>query len=203
MVIYLDESGDLGFNFSLTKTSKFFVITALVFKDIRSLKRAINQIEKFKKSHKIEELKGKNIHPNDKTQLHFYLRKLSWTLHAILVDKRKITNFIRYTDFYDELTVKVIKSCFKNHAKLTTINIILDRCKNTEHEMKTLNNKIISALQNLSAPNEIKIHHADSKREPGLQMVDLYSYGIFIKYESGKKDWFNYFKNKINILITL
>jgi len=67
--IYLDESGDLGFDFTKGKTTRKFVITLLVcdtqtaprqFKKAvrRTLKNKINR--RKKKSERILELKGSN-----------------------------------------------------------------------------------------------------------------------------------------------
>jgi hypothetical protein len=37
MYIFLDESGDLGFDFTKRKTSKFFVMTLLVSENLHSV----------------------------------------------------------------------------------------------------------------------------------------------------------------------
>ena len=41
--IFLDESGDLGFDFSKNKTSEFFVITCLFVKDKRPIEKIIKK----------------------------------------------------------------------------------------------------------------------------------------------------------------
>jgi hypothetical protein len=41
MYIFADETGDLGFNFQKSKTSKFFTIAALVCEDIRTVRAYI------------------------------------------------------------------------------------------------------------------------------------------------------------------
>ena len=49
--IFLDESGDLGFNFKNRKTSRFFVITALFVKNRASIEKIVNKIfHEFKQS---------------------------------------------------------------------------------------------------------------------------------------------------------
>ncbi|MBM4055750.1 MAG: DUF3800 domain-containing protein [Planctomycetes bacterium] len=69
MIIFLDESGDLGFDFRKRKTTKKFVITLLVCNSdaarkeftkavMRTLKNKLNQ--KKKNSRQITELKGIN-----------------------------------------------------------------------------------------------------------------------------------------------
>ena len=41
--IFLDESGDLGFDFSKPKTSKYFIVTFLFTSDKRPLEKAIKK----------------------------------------------------------------------------------------------------------------------------------------------------------------
>ena len=67
MLIYLDESGDLGFDLAKTKTTRKFTVTALVcFSQVaerdltkavrRTLKKKVNRSKN--KSRWVEELKG-------------------------------------------------------------------------------------------------------------------------------------------------
>lgn len=44
--IFLDESGDLGFDFKKDKTSKFFVITCLFVNNATSVEKSIKKIFK-------------------------------------------------------------------------------------------------------------------------------------------------------------
>ena len=75
MYIYLDESGDLGFDFSKIKTTKKFVITLLVcdtptapaiFKKAvhRTLRNKLNRAKNKTRWH--TELKGTNTSPRTK-----------------------------------------------------------------------------------------------------------------------------------------
>lgn len=43
----------------------------------------------------------------------------------------------------------------------------------------------------------LDIYHWNSKDVAGLQAVDMFSLGIFQKYERRKHEWFNVFKEKI------
>ncbi|MDA8415385.1 MAG: DUF3800 domain-containing protein [Desulfobacteraceae bacterium] len=66
MIIYLDESGDLGFDFNKPKTSRKFVITLLVCQNrdaIDCFRKAVSRTLKNKINHKkgdrkVQELKG-------------------------------------------------------------------------------------------------------------------------------------------------
>lgn len=67
MILYLDESGDLGFDFENKKPSRFFVITLLALPEARSIKFIKKAVAKTlakklnhpkKQSRVISELKG-------------------------------------------------------------------------------------------------------------------------------------------------
>ena len=198
MIIYIDETGDLGFNFKLSRTSKFFVMSALIFNNTQHYKRAITHVEKAKKRGKIVELKGKSLQSEKKEKLHFFLKKLDWELHSIVIDKRKIFKPRSINNFYDDIAVKLITHCCQNSCKSSaTIKIVLDKCKNNQQEIILINTKIEKALRRHNYTNDINIHHNNSKNEIGLQMIDLYSYGIYKKFEDGDTSWFSIFKEKI------
>ncbi|MCH9022682.1 MAG: DUF3800 domain-containing protein [Planctomycetes bacterium] len=73
MYIYLDESGDLGFDFTKDKTSKVFVVTMLVcrtqtaHKAIRkAIRRTLSNKVNKRKKYRLQELKGSKVSFNDK-----------------------------------------------------------------------------------------------------------------------------------------
>jgi len=41
--VFLDESGDLGFDFTKKKTSKFFVVTCLVVENKRPIEKIVSK----------------------------------------------------------------------------------------------------------------------------------------------------------------
>jgi len=59
--IYLDESGDLGFDFENKKPSDFFTITIILVKDIESNKALKKEIEVVLKRKLNTKLKSKRI----------------------------------------------------------------------------------------------------------------------------------------------
>lgn len=56
--IFLDESGDLGFNFTKSKTSKYFIITLLFVENKDPIEKSVNKIFKSltPKERKFQEL---------------------------------------------------------------------------------------------------------------------------------------------------
>ena len=98
MFIYLDESGDLGFNFQNKKPSTYFVITLLVFNSHRGVLR-VNAAVKHTMRHKfsietIQELKSnKTLLPVRKyfyKNLIRHLDSCDWGLYSIILDKQEL-----------------------------------------------------------------------------------------------------------------
>ena len=96
MFIFLDESGDLGFDFSKVKTTRKFVITALVcfsqaaerdFKKAirRTLRKKVNRTKN--KSRWVDELKGTGTSLEVKE---FFLRQVQcqdWSIYAVALEQ--------------------------------------------------------------------------------------------------------------------
>jgi len=97
MYVFIDETGDLGFDFQKRKTSKFFTLAALVCKDEQSIKIICSAVKKTlynKINHKKNrrnprnELKGNNTDISIKK--YFYKRIQAcenWQLCSIMLDK--------------------------------------------------------------------------------------------------------------------
>lgn len=201
--IFLDESGDLGFNFNKKKTSKYFIITCLFVKDKKILEKIIKRIRLgLDKKHK---------------------RKIG-TLHC--VKEKPITR----RRFLKELSLKncyIMTICLSKDRVRTNLqnekpvlynyvtNILLDRIltkkiipldekiflvASKRETNKFLNNNfnryLKSQIQNKHKLNiEIIIKTPDE--EKSLQAVDFVSWSIFRKYEYGEGAYYNLIKNKI------
>src|SRR3989344_5888024 len=115
--IFLDESGDLGFNFNKKKTSKYFVVTFLFVKEKVSLERLVKKI--FKGFSKME-VKNHNgvLHAFKETPrtrqklLNLFREKNMSNVLVIYLNKKKV-----YTKLQDE------KQVLYNYVT----NILLDR----------------------------------------------------------------------------
>lgn len=73
----------------------------------------------------------------------------------------------------------------------------LDRRKSAR-EIEHFNRYLLAQLEGglpLQIPIEIFHHH--SWESKGLQAADLFSWGIFRKYERGDPGWYNTFKDRI------
>jgi predicted transposase YdaD len=99
MIIFLDESGDLGFDFKKEGTTHFFVVTLLVVKDeqqaklirkavARSLKNKI--LRKRRGKPKNVELKGSSTALSVKKYFLKQLKDCCFSIYTIALKKKRV-----------------------------------------------------------------------------------------------------------------
>lgn len=202
--IFMDESGDLGFDFRKKGTSRFFVVT-LIFCSVR---RPIEKV--VKKTFKSLPLKVQRTHPGclhatkerPKTRIKLLnlLNQQDLSIVAIYLNKEKV-----YTRLQDE------KHVLYNYVT----NILLDRLYNKKlvstsepiqliasqrETNKFLNQNFKKYLEKQVAVRQkprlsvlIKPPHSDKC----LQAVDFACWAIYRKIEKRDVSYANYIRSKI------
>lgn len=184
--IYLDESGDLSFDFTKKGTSKFFIITVLISDNKVILDRLIkkinlevarmskgkstpNMLHASKQSDKIR-LKLLNELASKDVQVDYIYIDKTKDLKYSLVDKHKL---------YLELTVALIDNVMNQHRILSD-DILLTASK--RETSKELNEKFINGIEKYF-DDKVSVEIQIPQNEKGLQVVDFCSWSIFRKYE--------------------
>src|ERR1700722_7946419 len=101
--MFLDESGDLGFDFSKIKTSKVFVVNILVCNNLetldsfsyavrRTIKNKININKKYKKD---GELKASKTELSIKKYFYRQLPENNWGIYSYVLHKKKVYKHLR------------------------------------------------------------------------------------------------------------
>jgi hypothetical protein len=209
MFIYLDESGDLGFDWSKAKTSRYFVITLLVcdgkhvqrgFRKAvrRALKNKINYGRKTKRL--VHELKGEKTTFEVKKYFHCQTPKEGWRIYSVSLNKARVNPELQTKQGKKKLYNFLARFILENVAfpnPLPVVNLVVDRCKNTD-EIKDFNQYMENQLQAL-LPLETRlfITHEASHENPGLQAVDMYCWGIARKDDRNDTQWYNLYRDKI------
>jgi len=204
VIIFIDESGDLGFDLHNTKASHHFLITLLVCRDLttlRSVKQAVVKTLRNKvnyNSKKIKnELKATNTTLMTKKYFMSQLDRVDGlSIHSIILDKfnQGITApLLGGADMLYNLLVQAGLEAIEYGEVNSYIHVILDRSKNNDNA-KIFNQMILKFLQSrLSSKVKITIEHLRSHEHYGLQAVDLFAGGIFRLYEHKNSDWYKYF----------
>ena len=208
--IFLDESGDLGFDWQKNGTSKYFIVTVLVCSGLQttqSVKRAINRTLKNKVNKKpekrriVQELKGTGTSLSIKQYFIKQMPEDGWQLYSVVLNKKEVFEHLKSKSgkrkLYNFMSKFLIEQILI--PKTTkTINLVLDKCKNTE-EIKDFNfylqTQLESALPHLDV--RLDISHESSQDNHGLQAVDLFCWGIARKYHHEDLEWYLLYKEKI------
>lgn len=214
MYLYLDESGDLGFDFDNKCSSRFFVITLLKVDEAKSIKFIAKAISKTfqrkinhkKKSTRIKtELKGSGTTLQVKKYFLNYLNKHvpEFVLYSIVLDKFLFLKYIRIPNkeikdrIYTQMTYQLLEKI--DFSAVNHVNLIIDRSKNALR-IKEFNEYLYTNLSlclNLEA--KLYISHESSEENKGIQAADIFCYGISRKYEVKDENWYDHFKNKIAV----
>lgn len=203
--IFIDESGDLGFNFKKKKTSKYFVVTFIFAKDKSSLERIIKKIFQGFTAKEVKNHGGvlhayKESPRTRQKLLSVFHNKSAADIITIYLNKKRV-----YTKLHDE------KHVLYNYVT----NILLDRVctkklipineKISVIASKRETNKFLNANFSSYIKNQAKDHHKlnieidilSPSQEKGLQIADMISWAIFRKYEHGDDTYYNLIKQEI------
>lgn len=202
--LYLDESGDLGFNFQEKKPSKFFTITILVVSGkghnrdlIKAVKKTIKR-KLLKKKLINHELKGSLTSLEVKKFFYDQVKELPIEIYSITINKKSFLNTSSLTQakIYDKIALEII-SRISFESDISQINFMVDRSKK-KSEIIDFNTSINNAI-GLKFGNRIliDIDHFSSHENLGIQACDLFCHGIYQGYESNKIEWREIFREKI------
>ena len=198
--IFLDESGDLGFDFGKQRTSKYFLVTVLFTDQKRPIEKLIRKIhsglrKKFKM--RTSTLHAAKEEPANIIRVCRGLSEKNCKIMTIYLDKSRV-----YTDLRDE------KHILYNYI----VNILLDRIMNrrliskkdgiTLVASKRETNKFLNQNFHDYLCRQLKNNHdADLKvevktpaEEKCLQAADIASWSIFRKYEYADDSYYQLLK---------
>lgn len=209
MFIYLDESGDLGFDFCKRKTTNKFVITILVCNTDAARKefaKAVRRTLKNKLSRKkgkprlTIELKGTNTTLKVKEYFLRNIKSDDWAIYALALNKSRVEAHLKTKigkkKLYNFLSRFLLEKLPLSNAE-QSVEIVVDRSKNKE-ETKDFNRYLFNQVEALLPLNTVfDISHLSSTESTPLQAVDLFCWGIFRKYEHDDRTWYDMFKDKI------
>lgn len=202
--LYLDESGDLGFDFVNKKPSKFFTVAILTLRgqdNNRKLIKAgkITLRRKFNiKKVQADELKGSKCPENIKEYFYHQVKDIKFAVYSITLNKIKLYEKLRKDKerVYNYVARLVLDKIPFDKANLR-VEIIVDKSK-TKKNIFEFNQYILRQIKSKFDPKvPLDIYHYNSKQNFGLQAVDLFCWGIFRKYEAKDLEWYNIFKEKI------
>ena len=202
--IFLDESGDLGFDFTKQKTSKFFVITFLFVKDKGPIEKLVKKIfHGFSKSelkHHASILHAYNEKPKTRQRLLNLLNSKEVSIISIYLNKSKVYTKLKNEKqvLYNYVTNILLDRVYTKKLIPLDMPIVLVASKRETN--KFLNENFKEYLKHQMESNhklnisiEIKTPHQDKS----LQVVDCVCWSLFRKYEHKDESYYNLIKQKI------
>ena len=151
LYLYLDESGDLGFDFFSKKPSKFFTIAILAIRGVNNNRVLLKSVRKTirrklcKKS--LQELKGS--HSTIEVKRYFYnlVSSVPFDIYALTLNKKRVYNELtqKKDRVYNFIARNVLDRIpFDNTLK--RIEFIIDKSKN-RREIGEFNDYIVRQLK--------------------------------------------------------
>jgi len=205
----LDESGDLGFDFSKKKTTRKFVITLLVCNSDaarkeftravrRTLKNKLNQTKN--KSRHVTELKGTGTALQIKNYFLRHVRSDDWAIYALALNKSRVKSQLRTKTgkkkLYNFLSRFLLEKLPLSDIE-RNVEMVVDKSKNKK-ETKDFNQYLFNQIKALLPLNTVfNISHLSSQESAPLQAADLFCWGIFRKYERDDRAWYDMFSGRI------
>jgi len=201
LYLYLDESGDLGFDFFAKKPSKYFTVTVLTVSGAVNNRRLLNAVKKtVKRKLPIEQAEMKGTKDSMVVKEYFYrqVSAIPFDIYAITLNKRRVYDSLskQKDRVYNFIARNALEKIPVENAS-TRIQVIIDKSK-SKKEIREFNEYIIRHIKGRIDPQiPLDIYHWTSHENLGLQAVDTFSWGIFRKYEKKDYEWFSIFKENV------
>jgi hypothetical protein len=186
-LLFQDESGDLGFDFSKSKTSRFFVITIVLMDESakRSAEKVVkNVFRKFAepKSHKEGVLHAANEKPVVRSHLLKGIAKKDIAIYAVILNKARVNDDLRKqpAKLYNFVTKTLLRYVYKKGG-------LLDANKNELVASRRETNRLLNddfchylegQMKKMSSSNFV-VRIAPPYEEKCLQIVDFACWSVY------------------------
>lgn len=201
--IFLDESGDLGFDFQKKKTSKVFVITCLFVENKRSMEKIVRKTHsELKKKYKrrfgvLHAVKEK---PITRQRLLKRLSEKDCVIMTIYLNKKRVYTKLQNEKqvLYNYVANILLDRVYTKKLLPLAKNILLIASRRETNKFLNQNfkNYLNNQITNRYKAN-VKVVIEIPREEKSLQAVDFASWAIFRKYEYEDDGYYNLIKNKI------
>lgn len=202
--IFMDESGDLGFNFAKRGTSKFFVVTLLYTNTKKALEKLVNQIHsdlRVKYSQTRNCLHAQRESSQTRIKLLKKLAEYDVQVFYIAVDKFKLKNLGRAnkSDFYNFVTRLLLDHIAeKGHITSSDVDLIVSR-RETSRYLNERFKKWVSEIGEHKKRINLNISVSMPYEEKCLQIVDFVCWSVFRKFEYEDNIYLDLIKEKISV----
>lgn len=201
--IFLDESGDLGFNWK-KKNSKFFVITLVSVSDKRPLERLTSKIYAQLRK-KVRKIGGGVLHsvkekPITRKRFLKGISRLDCQIMTIYLDKSSVYTKLQNEKhvLYNYIVNILIDRVLSKKLTYSSGKLFLIASRRETNKFLNLNFKQYLKRQVENKHKvQIEIEIKNTAEEKALQAVDFVSWAIFRRYEFKDLEYYKIIKRKI------
>lgn len=201
--IFLDESGDLGFDFSKKRTTQFFVVTLLLVENKRPIEKCVRKIHsqlrgKYKKvSNALHACREDDV---TRQRLLRCLAQKNCSIMTIYLNKKRV-----YTHLQDEKAVlyNYVANILLDRVftkKLVSVSGGITLIASKRETNRFLNENFKSYLNQQARSNhdqKLSVEIKTPAEEKALQAVDCVSWAIFRKLEYQDDSFYNTIRARI------
>lgn len=210
--LFLDESGDLGFEFEQKLASRYLTISILAVQqanDANSIRNAVKKTLRRKvnlgrlRKCPATELKGTRTTLQVKEYFYNQIANVEFGIYAVTLDKQRVPaelNPAGSTDhLYNFIARQVIDQIPLDSHEPEHVHLIVDRSKG-KRGIAEFDEHVKTQLEGRLAPKTtIVIQHSTSDSDHGLSAVDLFCWGIFRSKEHQDFEWYDYYRSRIKL----
>lgn len=205
LYLYLDESGDLGFDFISRQPSGNFTIAVLAVKGEDQNQAIANAVKvtlrrKARALHGADsgELKGSRTELPLKAYFYKKVKSANFKVYAITLNKRHAFQYMLEDKgrIYNYIARLVLEKISFTDSRVRVI-LTVDKSK-SKLEIADFNEYMIAHIKSRLDPHiPLEIFHRRSHETLQLQAADLFAWGIFRKYERHDREWYDLFIEKV------
>lgn len=206
--LYLDESGDLGFDFFNKKPSRFFTVTVLALGSMAENRKLIKAVKVTLRrklnppKHRlrmVQELKGGKTTIEVKKYFLRQVKSVKFGIYSMTLNKKRVYDRLTKEKprVYNFISRQVLDRIPFEKNGGDRVELIIDRSK-SKPEISEFNSYIRRQLEGRLNPSiSLDIYHRSSQESPGLQAADMFCWGIFQKYERKSTEWLDLFSENV------
>ncbi len=186
--LFLDESGDLGFDFTKRRTSRFFLVSILVTQHTRPLEKLVKKIHRnIRNKHLIKKglLHAADIDHVSRWRFCRQLAEKEVRLVGVYLDKydNLILNQIDTHLLYAQIVEKAVRTVIEElQLKQETVKITVSRRETNIFLNKQLGDHLQNSLHRLIG-HDARIAVRPPQDIKGLQAADIASWSLFRYHE--------------------
>jgi len=202
--IYLDESGDLGFN---SKSSKYFVIAALLTRNTLQVEKCITKIRKERlpnKYKKIPELKYHNSNSIVRRRILQCIAGVDADIAFAVLRKQQVHQNLRNRQniLYNFLCESLVADIFRKYNITSRARIIVDRSLTGINRYafdEYIGYRALINNAEIFDSDNLEIRHVDSAQDRCIQAVDFVVGAIARSYEHEDSSFYEIIDKKVEI----